>query len=112
MTEDQEKKEIIVKAPAKPVVSPEKKAEKAIEKSLEEERFDLLRISSKVGAYLGVAVVCVGALLLCLVAYTGITGQAGLFVLSSETTTFSLVLWLFAGILNIVGGFLLLGSEG
>jgi len=112
VTEDNEKEEIIVKAPSKPVVSPEKKAERAAEKSLEEERFDILQISSKLGAYFGVAVVAVGVLLLCLFAYVSISGQAGLIVLSSNSTIFSMFLWLFVGLLNIIGGFLLIGNEG
>jgi hypothetical protein len=111
VTEDKEKEEIIVKAPSKPVVSPEKKAERAIEKSLEEERFDLLQVSSEFGAYFGVAVIAVGVLLLCLFAVASISGQAGLLVLSSESTMFSMFLWLFVGLLNIIGGFLLIGSE-
>jgi hypothetical protein len=111
VTENKEKKEIIVKAPSKPVVSPEKKAERAIEKSLEEERFDLLQVSSEFGAYFGVAVIAVGVLLLCLFAFVSVSGQAGLLVLSSESTIFSMFLWLFVGLLNIIGGFLLIGSE-
>lgn len=111
MTEDKEEEEIIVKAPAKPVISPEKKAEKATAKSLEEERFEVLKISSRIGAYFGASVIFVGVLLLCLFAYVSITGQVGLIILSSEATSFSLVLWLFIGIVNIISGFLLMGSD-
>lgn len=110
MTEDKEK-EITVKAPSKPVVSPEKKAEKAVEKALEEERFEILQISNKVGLYFGTSVVFIGVLLLCLFAYVSITGQAWLIILSSEATAFSLFLWVFVGIVNIISGFLLMGSE-
>jgi hypothetical protein len=112
VTEDKEKEEIIVKAPSKPVVSPEKKAERTLEKSLEEERFDLLEVSNEFGAYFGVAVVAVGILLLSLFASVSVSGQAGLLVLSSESTMFSMFLWLFVGLLNIIGGFLLIGNEG
>jgi hypothetical protein len=112
MTEDKEKEEIIVKAPSKTVVSPEKKAEKAVEKSLEEERFEILQSSSRVGAYFGAAVVFVGVLLLCLFAYANITGQVELLViLSSKATAFSLALWVSVGIMNIISGFFLMGSE-
>lgn len=111
MTEDKEKEEITVKAPSKPVVSPEKKTERIIEKSLEEERFDLLHVLGELGAYFGVAVVAVGILLLCLFAFVSVSGQAGLLVLSSESTMFSMFLWIFVGLLNIITGFLLLGSE-
>lgn len=111
VTKNEEKKEIIVKAPSKPVVSPEKKAEKAIEKSLEEERFEILQASNELGAYFGIAVVFIGVLLLCLVAYVSITGQAGLIILSSEASMFSQFLWIFIGLLNIIGGFLLIGNR-
>jgi hypothetical protein len=111
MTADEEKEEITVKAPSKPVVSPEKKTEKAVEKALEEERFEILKISNKVGSYFGTSVVFIGVLLLCLFAYVSITGQAWLIILSPEATAFSLVLWVFVGIVNIISGFLLMGSE-
>ena len=111
MTEDKEKEEIIVKAPSKPVVSPEKKAEKAIEKALEEERFGTLRISNRFGSYFGASVIFAGVLLLCLFAYIGITGQVGWIILSSEATAFSLFLWVFVGLVNIISGLLLMGSE-
>ena len=112
MTKNEEKKEIIVRAPSKPVVSPEKKAERAIERSLEEERFDILQVSNELGAYFGVAVVFIGVLLLCLFSYVSITGQAGLIILSSEATAFSQFLWIFIGLLNIISGFLLIGNKG
>jgi len=111
VAENKEKEEIIVKAPSKPVVSPEKKAERTLEKSLEEERFDLLKGSNEFGAYFGVAVVAVGILLLIIFAYVSLSGQAGLLVLSSNSTMFSMFLWLFVGLLNIIGGFLLIGNE-
>ena len=112
VTKTKEKKEIIVKAPSKPVVSPEKKAERAIEKSLEEERFDILHVSNELGAYFGVAVAAIGVLLLCLFAYVSITGQTGLIILSPEATTFSHFLWIFIGLLNLISGFLLIGNKG
>jgi len=111
VTEGEEKEEIIVNPPSRPVISPEKKAEKAIEKALEEERFGTLQISNRFGSYFGASVIFAGALLLCLFAYVSITGQAGLIILSSEATAFSLALWIFVGIVNIVSGFLLMGSE-
>jgi hypothetical protein len=49
---------------------------------------------------------------LSLFAFVSVSGQAGLLVLSSESTIFSMFLWLFVGLLNIIGGFLLIGSEG
>ena len=111
VTKNGEKKEIVVKAPTKPVVSHEKKAERAIERSLEEERFDILQVANELGAYFGVAVVVMGSLLLCLFAYVSITGQTGLVILSSEGTGFSQFLWIFLGLLNIISGFLLIGNR-
>lgn len=111
MTEDKEKEEIIVKAPSKPVVAPDKKAEKAREKSLEEERFEVIHVSSEIGVSFGASTAIAGVLLLCIFAYVIITGQTGLVILSSEYTAFSLGLWIFVGLLNIISGFLLLGSE-
>lgn len=111
MTKNDEKKEIIVRAPTKPVVTAEKKAERAIERSLEEERFDILQVSNELGVYFGVAVTVIGILLLCLFVYVGITGQSGLIVLSSEATFFSKFLWIFIGLLNIISGFLLIGNR-
>ena len=111
MTGGKEKEEIIVKAPSKPVVSAEKKAERTLERSLEEERFDLLEVLSEFGGYFGVAVVAVGIVLLCLFAFVGASGQTGLLVLSSESSMFSMFLWIFVGLLNIIGGFLLIGHK-
>ena len=111
MSKNEEEKEIIVRAPTKPVVTPEKKAERAIERSLEEERFDILQVSNELGVYFGVAVTVIGILLFCLFIYVGITGQSGLIVLSSEATLFSKFLWIFMGVLNIISGFLLIGNR-
>jgi hypothetical protein len=111
MTEDKEKEEIIVKAPSKPVVSPEKKAEKAIEKALEEERFGTLQVSKRFGSYFGASAIVAGVVLLCIFAFVAITGQVGWISMSSEAAVFSIVLWVFIGIVNIVSGFLLMGSE-
>ena len=112
MTADGEKEEVIVKAPAKPVVSPEKKAERTAEKSLEEERYDILQVATKFGAYFGVAVMGIGFLLLSLFAYVGTSGQVGVLVLSSGAPALSCVLWLFVGLLTVITGLLLIGNEG
>jgi hypothetical protein len=111
MTEDKDKEEIVVKAPSKSVVSPEVKAEKAIEKALEEERFGTLQISRKFGSYFGISAMVAGVVLLCIFAFVAITGQAGLIGMLSETSAFSIILWVFVGIVNIVSGFILMGSD-
>ena len=111
MTKKKEKKEITVRAPFKPVTPPEKWAEKATEKALEEERFGVLKISRKVGTYFSASLLVVGFLFLCLFAFVTVTGQVDWMTTSPETTFLGLVLWIFVGIINIVGGFLLIGSE-
>ncbi|MGC9345912.1 MAG: hypothetical protein ACP5ER_03870 [Candidatus Bathyarchaeales archaeon] len=111
MTKKKEKKEIIVQAPPKPVTPPEKKAEKAAEKALEEEKFGVLEISRKVGKHFSTAMLVAGVLLLCLFAYITVTGQGDWMTMSPEMTFLGFVLWIFVGIVNIVGGLLLMGSE-
>ncbi len=104
------KKHITVRAPSKPITPPEKKAEKATEKALEEERFGVLEVSRKVGTYFGASVLTAGFLLLCLFAYVTVTGQIDWITTSPEVAFLGFVLWIFIGIMNIVGGFLLMGS--
>jgi hypothetical protein len=111
MATDEEKEEITVKAPSKPVVAQEKKAEKAVQKALEEERFGTLQVSRRIGVYFGALTVVVGVLLLALLAYSGITGQIGGIVLSPRSAVFGFALWVFVGLVNIISGFLLMGSE-
>jgi hypothetical protein len=111
MSSEEEKKEITVKAPSKPVVSPERKAEKTTEKSLEEERFGVLLFPQKISRYLGVTIAATGVLLLTLFAYMSVTGRTTGILLSSETDVLSLAIWGFAGLINIVVGFLFLGRE-
>lgn len=111
MTRKKEKKKITVRGPSKPVTPPEKWAEKATEKALEEERFGVLKISRKVGTYFSASLLAAGFLLLCLFAFVTVTGQVDWMTTSPETAFLALVLWIFVGIINIVSGFLLIGSE-
>ena len=100
-------KEIVVRAPSKRVIHPEKKAEKA----LEEERFGVLQISHKVGMYVSASIFVSGVLLLCLFAYVTVTGYVDWIIISPEITFWGLVVWVFVGIVNVVGGLLLVGSQ-
>lgn len=104
-------KEIVVRAPSKPVIHPEKKAEKAAEKALEEERFGVLQISHKVGMYFSTSILVSGVLLLCLFTYVTVTGYVDWIIISPEITFLGLVVWIFVSIVNVVGGLLLMGSE-
>lgn len=111
MPPEEEEKDITVKAPSKPVISPEKKAEKTIEKSLEEERFGVLQFPKKIGRYLGITAVVTGCILIFLFAYMIATGRTIGILFSPETTSLSLAFWAFVGIFNIVIGLLFLGRE-
>ena len=108
---EKEEKEITVKAPPKPVTPPEKKAEKVVEKALEEERFGVLQVSRKFGIYFSASMLVSGVLLLCLFAYVTLTGYIDWIVISPEMPFLGLSVWVFVSIVNIVGGFLLMGSE-
>ncbi len=111
MSSDEENKEITVKAPTKPTLSPEKQAEKAAQKSLETERFGVLQFPQKISKYLGVTVALTGILLVFLSIYMSATGQTGGILLSLGSGSLSLLLWGFVGLLNVVIGFLFLGRD-
>lgn len=111
MEREEEEEEITVKAPLKPVTPPEKKAEKVAEKALEEERFGVLQVSRKVGVYFSVSMLVVGVLLLSLFVYVTLTSHVDWIIISPEISFLGLLIWIFVSIANIVGGFLLVGSE-
>ena len=106
-----EEKEITVKAPSKPVTSPEEKTRKTTEKALEEERFSVLQFPKKISKYLGITVTATGGMLIILFAYMGITGQTGGLLLSSDIASSSLFIWGLVGVVNIIVGFLFFGRE-
>jgi len=108
---EEEKEEIIVKAPSKPVVSSEKKIEKATEKALEEERYNVMQINKKIGKYTGASSAIIGAILLVMFAYVSITSQGSLALLTSTASTLIIGLWVAVGLISVVVGFLLMGSE-
>jgi hypothetical protein len=111
LTESEEKKEITVKAPSKSVIAPEKKAEKEAEKSLEEERYNVLQIPIKIGRYIGISSVCVGIALFVLLAYAGLTNQNNFVLLTGTTSAPVVGLWIVTGLVSVIVGFLLMGSE-
>jgi uncharacterized protein YjeT (DUF2065 family) len=108
---DDEKKEIVVKAPSKPVVAPEKKAEKAAEKALEEERYGVLQIPNKVGKYIGILSISVGVFLLTLLAYAGLANKSDWIFLSSASYFPIVDIWIVVGLVSVVAGLVLVGSE-
>ncbi|MCK4669160.1 hypothetical protein KAT21_03460 [Candidatus Bathyarchaeota archaeon] len=109
MTE--KKKEIVVRAPPRPVTQPEKKAEKAAEKALEEERFGVLQISHKISTYFSVSLLASGVLLLCLFTYITITDHTDWIIISPSMTFLGRVVWVFVSIISLLGGLLLIGSD-
>ena len=110
MAENNEK-EIVVRGPSKPATPPEKKAEKDAERALEEERFGVLQISQKVGFYFSASILVSGILLLCFSLYVAVAGSADWIMISYEMTFLSRFMWIFVGIMNILSGLLLIGSE-
>jgi hypothetical protein len=100
--------EITVKAPSKPVTAPEERDRKKAEKSLEEQRFNVLELHKKISQYISITLFLTGASLLGFLIYAAATGQvAGLF----SSSPLGLGAWVFVGLINIVVGFLLLGRE-
>jgi hypothetical protein len=110
MTEERQN-EIIVKAPSKPVTDPEKKAQKTAERALEDERLGVLEVPKKIGKYLGTVSFATGILLVGLLTYSIFSGQTNLIFLSLGSSFPIVFLWVFVGLVSIVVGFLLMGSE-
>jgi hypothetical protein len=108
---EKEEEEITVKAPSKQVIAPQKKLEKATEKALEEERYNVLQISKKMGKYIGFSSVCAGAILLILLAYASLTAQSNWLTLSSVLSYAIIGLWMVTGLISVIVGFVLIGSE-
>lgn len=111
MTVEDEKREIIVKAPSKTTVNFEVKTAKSLEKALEEERFEVLEFPKKISLYLGLTAIATGVWLVFLFVYMIITNQINGILLSSADDTPSLIVWGFVGLINLVIGFLFLGRE-
>ncbi len=111
MPSEEENEEITVKAPSKPTVSEERQYQKTVEKSLEEERFKVLQFPKKISRYIGATVIATGVLLVLLFAFMGATGKTEGILISSESSSMSLGLWVFVGLLNIIVGFLFFGRE-
>lgn len=106
---EEKKEEIIVKAPSRPVTTPEEKARKNAERALEEERYGVLAIPKKVGKYLGVASLATGIMLVIMLSYATVSGQIA--QMFSSTSVQFIVLWVFVGLITITIGLLLMGSE-
>lgn len=115
MTKEKNEEETVVPAPPKPITDQEKKIERDRGKDLESERFGVLQISQKVGKYFSASMLVAGSLLLCIFTYAMVTGDVKWVAVLPEmpflTYVCVLTLWIFTGIINIIGGLLLMGSE-
>jgi hypothetical protein len=111
MSEAEGKEEITVKAPSRSIIDPEKKAEQATERALEEERYGVLGVPKKIGRFFGGISLGAGMLLFALLAYSNVSGQTSLVFLSSASSLPIVALWLFVGLISVVVGFILMGSE-
>lgn len=104
------KREIRIFAPFRPAVRPEEATIKAQRKALEEERFGVLELSRRIGRKFGPLPVIVGASLLIASIYLVITNTV-LMANSPEVKAFFIVLSVFLGVINVVAGLLLMGSD-
>lgn len=108
---EEKKEEIIVKAPSPSVISTQKKVEKATVKALEEERYNVIHIYKVLGKYFGVLSMCTGAILLIVLAFTVLTAQNRLMFLIFNMPISIVALWVATGLISVVVGFLLMGTE-
>lgn len=108
---DEEKKEIVVEAPSQSAISSQKKAEKAAVKALEEERYNVIKIHRKLGKYFGVLSASTGGILLLVLAFTMLTDQSKLMFLTANMPVSIVGIWVATGLVSVVVGFLLMGSE-
>jgi len=108
--ERKKKREIRIFAPFRPTVRPEEAVIKAQQKDLEEERFRALELSRRIGKKFSPMPVILGASLLMISVYLVIT-NTGLTAGSPEFKAFFIVFSIFLGIINIVTGLLLMGSD-
>ena len=111
MSSDEEKKEIVVKAPSQSVISSQKKVEKATVKTLEEERYNVIKVHRKLDKYFGVLSACMGGILLIVLAFTMLTDQSKWMFLTANMPLSIVGIWVATGLVSVVVGFLLMGSE-
>ena len=111
LSNDDEKKEIVVKAPSQSVISSQKKVEKATIKELEEERYNVITIHRKLDKYFGILSACLGGILLLVLAFTILTDQSNLMFLTVNMPISIVGIWVAIGLVSVVAGFLLIGSE-
>lgn len=111
MAEDQEKKEVIIKAPAKQIIDSQRKIEKATEEALEEERYTVLQWPKRFSKYIGYTSTAIGALLFVLLCASSLSAEANWAVLSSQASLPIIGIWILTGLVSVIVGFLLIGSE-
>lgn len=104
------KREIRVFTPLRPTIRSEDAELKAHEMELEKERLKVLEFSQKIGAKFSAILITVGVAFLSFSAYLAITGVAVTVAAPENRMIFAGAL-IFMGIINIVGGLLLIGSR-
>ncbi|MGD8565684.1 MAG: hypothetical protein PVF96_04970 [Candidatus Bathyarchaeota archaeon] len=95
-----------VDGPSFSVTQPEKKIEKDTKRSIEEERYGVLLVSHKIGAFFSVSMIVSGIILFLLSIFQLITHAN----LLSENIMLILIVYVFVSIVNSVGGLLLIGT--
>jgi hypothetical protein len=108
MADKKDERKTVVPGPRYRFTHPEKRAERDKQKAFQEERFRVLQLTQQIGTYFSATMVTAGALLLGVLAYV-VVARAPL--ISPEMPFLSFVVWVFAGIANVVGGLLLIGSK-
>lgn len=93
------------------MISSQKKVEKATVKELEEERYNVITIHRKLDKYFGILSACMGAILLLVLAFTMLTDQSNLMFLTVNMPISIVGIWVAVGLVSVVVGFLLIGSE-
>lgn len=104
------KREIRIFAPFRPSIRPEEAIIKAQRKALEEERFKVLEFSRRISRKFSPLPIIVGVSLLITSTYLFIT-NTGLAADSSEIKALFIMLSIILGVINVVTGLLLMGSD-
>jgi len=93
------------------VISSQKRVERATDKALEEERYNVIKVHKKLGKFFGISSACTGGILLIVLAFTMLTDQSKLMFLTANMPISIVGIWLATGLVSVVVGFLLMGSE-
>ena len=110
MRKKRKRREIRIFAPFRPSLRPEEAVIKAQRKALEEERYKVLEFSRRISRKFSLLPIMAGASLLITSTYMFVT-NAVLIVDSPEIKVLFITLLVLLGIVNVVAGLLLMGSD-